>query len=66
MGFKEGGQAGAVLGVERHDVVGDELPGLRGPHADDAAGVALAEIKQGVVPGDPGNARDQERQTRRR
>ena len=57
---------GQVFGVERNNAVADELPRLRGPDADDLAGVALAEIEQGVVAGDPGDARDQERQTRRR
>ena len=64
MFLEQGVKAGAVLGVEGDDAVGDELPRRRRPDADHLAGPEAEEVRQGVPARDAGDAGDEQRKAR--
>ena len=57
---KEIAQRPAVLGVHGHDPRTVELPGLPRPGAEHLTGITSLEVGQGVVPGDAGDACNQQ------
>src|SRR5207244_1984808 len=51
-----------VLGIEGNNALADEAPGPARPNADNATGVALPEVVEGVEPCHAGNTGDEQGQ----